>query len=64
MFILVLMGLLTALQPWVGLSCSTCMCMQSLLVIITTLIISIVILIMNSDLGAWGEGARHRGIII
>ena len=42
-FILVLMGLLTALQPWVGLACSTCMCMQPLLIIITTLIITTLI---------------------
>ena len=42
-FILVLMGLLTALQPWVGLACSTCMCMQPLLIIITTVIITTLI---------------------
>ena len=42
-FILVLMGLLTALQPWVGLACSTYMCMQLLLLIITTLIITTLI---------------------
>ena len=42
-FILVLMGLLTALQPWVGLACSTCMCMQPLLIIITALIITTLI---------------------
>ena len=56
-FILVLMGLLTALQPWVGLACSTCM------LIITTAMTSIVILTMNSDLGAWGEGARHSALL-
>ena len=38
--ILVLMGLLTASQPWVGLACSTCMCMQPLSIIIATLIIT------------------------
>ena len=32
-FILVLMGSLTSLQPWVGLACSTCMRMQPLLII-------------------------------
>ena len=42
-FILVLMGLLTALQTWVGLACSTCMCMQPLLIIIATLIITTLI---------------------
>ena len=57
-FILVLMGLLTALQPWVGLACSTCMLMQLLLLIITTSIISIVILITNSDLGGLGGGGH------
>ena len=41
--ILVLMGLLKALQPWVGLACSTCMCMQPWLMIITTLIITTII---------------------
>ena len=39
-FVLVLVGLPTALQPWVGLACSTCMCMQPLMIIITTSIIT------------------------
>ena len=42
-FVLVLMGLLTALRPWVGLACSTYLCMQLCLLIMTTLIITTLI---------------------